>query len=41
MTSVHKIQESTLIFIISQIADIVFFVIKLICVAETFKAIAL
>ena len=40
MTNVQKILKSALIFIISQIADLHFFGIKLICLAENFEAIA-
>ena len=39
MTSVPKIQKSVLIFIISQLVDTLF-IIKLICLAENFKALA-
>ena len=39
MTSVLK-NPTALIFIISQIADTLFVVIKLICLAENFKPIA-
>ena len=40
MTGVQKFLKSALIFIVSQIADPLFLVIKLICLAENFKAIA-
>ena len=40
MTGVQKFLKSALIFIVSQIVDPLFLVIKLICLAENFKAIA-